>query len=70
MEDMNLRFIQVRKSLSLTQKGIGDALGLSNSGISNIEDTLGDLIPSHYQVSVSDILSIEIYPIQNVEKVL
>ena len=43
---------------------------LDLSGISNIEDALGDLIPSHYQVSVTDITSIEIYPIQNIEKVL
>ena len=35
-----------------------------------IESALSDLIPSYYQVSVSDILSIEIYPIQNIEKVL
>ena len=59
-----IEYISKKRYAELTN----DKLDLS--GISNIEDTLGDLIPSHYQVSVSDILSIEIYPIQNVEKVL
>ena len=45
-----------------------DKLNLSSWNA--IESALSDLIPSYYQVSVSDILSIEIYPIQNIEKVL
>ena len=36
----------------------------------NVQSVLYDLIPSKYQVSISDVTSIEIAPIESVEKLL
>lgn len=53
MDDINIRFIKLRKALSLTQKGIGDALGLSNSGISNIENGTRNVTDKHIKLLAS-----------------
>ena len=53
MDSMNERFIEVRKALSLTQKNIGDALGLSNSGISNIENGTRNVTDKHLKLLAS-----------------
>lgn len=54
---MNTRFIEVRKALSLTQKDMGKALGLSNSGISNIENGTRNVTDKHLKL-LSSILNI------------
>lgn len=53
VDEINIRFIKVRKALSLTQRGIGDALGLSNSGISNIESGQRNVTDKHLKLLTS-----------------
>lgn len=50
MNEMNNRFIELRKSLNLTQKEMGDAIGISNSGVSNIEKGLRSVTEKHIRL--------------------
>lgn len=50
MNDMNTRFILLRKALNLTQREMGDAIGISNSGISNIEKGLRNVTEKHIRL--------------------
>lgn len=54
MNDINLRFKELRKSLGKSQKEIGDAIGLSNSGISNIENGQRNVTDKHIKLLVSE----------------
>lgn len=53
MNIINNRFIELRKALNLTQKGIGDIIGLSNSGISSIESGQRKVTDKHIKLLVS-----------------
>ncbi|WPK81999.1 LexA repressor [Eubacterium maltosivorans] len=50
MDELNIRFKEMRKSLGKSQKEIGDAIGLSNSGISNIESGLRSVTERHIKL--------------------
>lgn len=50
MNEINTRFILLRKALKLTQKEMGDAIGISNSGISNIEKGLRNVTEKHIRL--------------------
>lgn len=50
MDELNIRFKEMRKSLRKSQKEIGDAIGLSNSGISNIESGLRSVTERHIKL--------------------
>lgn len=53
MEEIAKRVIRLRKTLNLSQKGLGDAIGLSNSGISNIENGIRNVTDQHIKLLVS-----------------
>lgn len=50
MDLINIRFKEVRESLKISQKALGDALGLSNSGISNIESGIRSVTDKHIKL--------------------
>ncbi len=50
MEDINIRFIELRKSLKMSQEAIGNILGVTRSGISNIENGFRKVTPKHVKM--------------------
>lgn len=50
MEPINERFRELREHLKISQKALGDALGLSNSGISNIEKGIRSVTEKHIKL--------------------
>lgn len=50
MEQINERFREFRERLKISQKALGDALGLSNSGISNIEKGIRSVTDKHIKL--------------------
>ena|SRR5699024_2239032 len=54
MDDINKRFIQLRKTLKLNQRNLGDSLGLSNSGVSNIENGIRNVTDQHIRLLQSN----------------
>lgn len=50
MEEMNTRFKEMRKRLKLSQKQLGDSLGLSDSGISSIEKGTRSVTSKHIKL--------------------
>ena len=50
MNVLNERFLAIRKALGVTQKEMGDALGLSSSGISNIEQGVRNVTKKHIRL--------------------
>lgn len=52
---INKRFIELRKSLNLTQREIGNIIGLSNSGISSIESGQRNVTDKHIKLLVSSL---------------
>lgn len=53
VEEITNRVILLRKTLKLSQKSLGDAIGLSNSGISNIENGIRNVTDQHIKLLVS-----------------
>lgn len=54
MEAINIRFKKIRQALNLSQKELGDRLGLSNSGISSIESGLRNVTNKHLKLLHSE----------------
>lgn len=50
MEKINERFYQIRKSLSLSQVEMGNAIGISASGVSNIEKGIRSVTKKHIRL--------------------
>jgi transcriptional regulator with XRE-family HTH domain len=50
MDILNIRFKEIRKCLKISQKELGDKLGLSNSGISNIEKGIRSVTDKHIKL--------------------
>lgn len=50
MNDINKRFKELREYLELTQEGFGNAIGLSKSGISNIENGTRNVTDRHIKL--------------------
>lgn len=50
MLEINKRFIVLRKELGLSQRKIGESIGLSNSGISNIENGIRSVTEQHIKL--------------------
>lgn len=50
MEPINIRFKELREHLNISQKTLGEALGLSNSGISNIENGIRNVTDKHIKL--------------------
>lgn len=53
MDIINVRFKEIRNALNKSQKDIGDKLGLSNSGISNIENGVRSVTDKHIKLLVA-----------------
>ncbi|SDX40924.1 helix-turn-helix domain-containing protein [Eubacterium barkeri] len=53
MSDRNDRFKELRLSLGKSQREIGDAIGLSNSGISSIESNQRSVTEKHIKLLVA-----------------
>ncbi len=54
MEEINKRFVLLRKELGLSQRGLGDSIGLSNSGVSNIENGIRSVTDQHIRLLQSE----------------
>lgn len=54
MEEINERFALLRKELGLSQKELGDSIGLSNSGVSNIENGIRSVTDQHVRLLRSE----------------
>lgn len=54
MDKRNERFIQLRKKLGLSQRSLGDSIGLSNSGVSNIENGIRNVTDQHIKLLQSE----------------
>lgn len=50
MENINLRFIELRKTLKMSQESIGEILGVTRSGVSNIENGFRKVTPKHVKM--------------------
>ncbi len=50
MDEINTRFKEMRKRLKLSQKQLGDSLGLSDSGISSIEKGTRNVTAKHIKL--------------------
>lgn len=50
MEEINIRFKKLRKNLGLSQESFGKAIGLSKSGISNIEKGVRKVTDKHIKI--------------------
>lgn len=50
MDEANIRFKEMREKLGISQKELGDRLGLSNSGISNIEKGIRSVTDKHIKL--------------------
>jgi len=50
MEKINERFYQIRKSLHLSQADMGNAIGISASGVSNIEKGIRSVTKKHVRL--------------------
>jgi transcriptional regulator with XRE-family HTH domain len=55
MEPINSRFKMIRKELKLSQEGLGNSLGLSKSGISNIENGMRNVTETHIRLLCSEL---------------
>lgn len=53
MNEINIRFKEMRKKLNLSQKQLGDSLGLSDSGISSIEKGTRNVTDKHIKLLVA-----------------
>lgn len=50
MEKINIRFTELRKSLEISQEAIGNILGITRSGVSNIESGFRKVTPKHIKM--------------------
>ena len=50
MEKINERFCQIRKDLSISQAEMGNAIGISASGVSNIEKGIRSVTKKHVRL--------------------
>lgn len=50
MEEINYRFIELRKSLKMSQEAIGNILGVTRSGVSNIENGFRKVTQKHIKM--------------------
>lgn len=50
MDIINVRFKEIRHALNVSQNELGDKLGLSNSGISNIEKGIRSVTDKHIKL--------------------
>lgn len=55
MEHINSRFKLMRKELKLSQEGLGKVIGLSKSGISNIESGIRNVTDTHIRLLCSEL---------------
>lgn len=53
MNEINIRFKEMRKKLNLSQIQLGNSLGLSSSGISNIENGTRNVTDKHIKLLVA-----------------
>lgn len=50
MEKINMRFTKLRKSLEISQETMGNILGITRSGVSNIESGFRKVTPKHIKM--------------------